>query len=892
MRRSGMRYVLIAAIGLATASGADCLDAQSLEGTGAVAVGLQLRKLDGVKRVLMIAAHPDDEDTSLLTTLARGWGAETAYLSLTRGDGGQNAIGPELWEGLGVVRTGELEAARRLDGARQFFARAFDYGFSKNAEEAFANWPREELLADVVWIIRAYRPQVIVSVWSGTPRDGHGQHQASGIVAQEAFRAAGDPSRFPEQLARGVEAWSPAKLYQSVRGLAGRGAPPPGGTVRVETGALDPLLGRSLQQLSAESRSQHRSQEMGAAETPGPRSTGVVLVDSRVDGGEGIFAGIDTTLVGLTTGLPAAARTETVAHLEAYRRAITAAKSEMGTDPTQIVDELTEGLAELEAAQQSAGRSASTELRTTLEARARLAEETLLAAAGVVLDVRADDDLVVPGQTVEVRAQLWNGGPLELTHPTVQLGAPAGWVARETSTEGLGPGGAVQPGTLAAWTFEVTLPERADLSRLYYLRQGREGALYRWPDEPELWGLPRDPSPVGVTARFTPTFVGSAAPVPAEDLQVAVERPWRSVTVEPTRGEVSRPVLVVPSVGVRVDPPGLVWPQSRTDARAISVVVRAEAEGGSRGEVTIGAPAGWSVTPGSQPYALSGAGSERTLTFELRPSGAVAAGEHEFEVVARDQDGREYREGYTLIDYEHIERAVVFAPADAVVTVVPVTVAEGLRVGYVMGSGDDGPDALAQLGVDVEMLGEDRVREGDFGDLDVIVLGVRAYEARPDLRAAVSQLHDFAREGGVVIAQYNRESLGSLPPFPLEVGGGSPRVTDETAPVRILEPDAPVLTTPNRIGPDDFAGWVQERGLYFGETWDDRWMPLLEMNDPGEAPLRGSVLVASVGEGAFVYTALSFFRQWGAGVPGAYRLFANLISLDPSAWAAYTTRFE
>jgi hypothetical protein len=243
-----------------------------------------------------------------------------------------------------------------------------------------------------------------------------------------------------------------------------------------------------------------------------------------------------------------------------------------------------------------------------------------------------------------------------------------------------------------------------------------------------------------------------------------------------------------------------------------------------------------------------------------------------------------------LVDYEHIERAAMYTDAEARVTVVPVSVPEGLRVGYIMGSGDGGPEAIRQLGVDVELLGPDRVRLGDFAGFDAIVLGVRAYESREDLRAAAEQLLDYAEAGGVVVAQYNRESLGALPPLPLEVGGTNPRVTDQNAPVRILEPGAPMFTTPNRIDASDFEGWVQERGLYFGEEWDAGYVPLLEMNDPGEDPLRGSLLAAPVGQGAFVYTALSFFRQWDAGVPGAYRLFANLISLDPAAWRAYTAR--
>jgi LmbE family N-acetylglucosaminyl deacetylase len=887
MRRIATTYtwsITLAAAGLL--HGPPLAHAQSLEGVGAVAVGLQLRQLDGVKRVLMIAAHPDDEDTSLLATLARGWGAETAYLSLTRGDGGQNAIGPELWEGLGVVRTGELEAARRLDGAEQFFTRAFDYGFSKSAEEAFSLWPREELLGDVVWAIRSYRPHVVVSVWSGTPRDGHGQHQASGIVAQEAFRVAGDPTRFPEQLALGVEAWAPAKLYESARGFGGRGGgAPAAGVLRVETGQMDPLLGRSLGQLSAASRSQHRSQEMGAAEAPGPRSTGVLLLESRVGDAEGIFAGIDTTLVGLAASLPTAARDATSGHLVAYRSAVARARDGIGLDPSGIVDELGEALTHLQAAQQSAGGSAPTELRLALERKAALATEAMMAAAGVRFDVRSEDDLLVPGQTVRVRAELWNGGPLRLERPGVALEALAGWRTVPGAPEGLAPDGSVAPGALAAWTFDVTVPADAEPSRLYYLREGRDGARYRWPDEPALWGLPRDPALLTGTVRFTPTVAGR--PVTGS---VGADEPWRYVGVESTRGEFERPVLVVPAVSVRVSPEGLVWPQARAAARALSVVVRTEADEGSRGEVLVRAPAGWTVSPARQPYALDEAGAERTLSFELRPSGTPAPGEHVFAVEARAGDGRVYAEGYTLVDYEHIERAAMFAAAEARVTVVPVVVAEGLRVGYVMGSGDDGPEAIRQLGAEVELLGEDRVREGDFTGFDAIVLGVRAYEARADVRAAAVQLLDFARGGGTVIAQYNRESLGSLPPLPLVVGRASSRVADERAAVRILAPEAPVFTAPNRIGPADFDGWVQERGLYFGEQWDDAYWPLLEMNDPGEPPQRGSLLVAPVGDGLFVYTALSFFRQWSDGVPGAYRLFANLISLDAAAWRAFAVR--
>lgn len=868
------------------------VEAQRLVGTGTVATGLLLRQMDGVKRVLMIAAHPDDEDTSLLATLARGQGAETAYLSLTRGDGGQNLIGPELWEGLGVVRTGELLAARELDGGRQFFTRAFDYGYSKSAEEALSFWPREELLSDVVWVVRSFRPHVIVSVFSGTPADGHGQHQAAGIMAREAFATAGDPTRFPDQIENGLEAWEPLKLYQtSRRRFFPQGSQVDDGSVDVPTGVHDPLLGRSLHQLSMESRSQHRSQDMGAPQPPGPRATGVILVESRVgDGAEEIFAGIDTTLVSITAGLPSDVAPAARGHLEAYRRAVLAAKAEFGLDPMPIAPHLFEARSHLGLARDAVGEASDTEFSAALASRLDVTNRAILAATGVSFDVRSADDLVVPGQSFSVAAQLWNGGTLTLTSPEAALDLPEGWRARLTESEGLAPDGSLPAGGLAVFSYEVSVPRDAEVSRQYFLREARDGARYVWPDEPELWGLARDPELVQGRASFGfTTGDATLGELLGRSGRSSVETDWRYVGVDPAFGEFEKPVLVVPAVSVTVSPAGVTWPQSRSGAQEVSVVVRAEAEGGSRGTVEMAAPAGWSVSR-AQPYALDEAGSERSMTFRVEPDGSVAAGRHIFSVVARTDAGEVYDEGYALIDYDHIERTAVYTDAQATVSVVPVEVRDGLRVGYIMGSGDDGPEAIRQMGATVELLDEARVRDGDFDDFSTIVLGVRAYETRPDLQAASAQLLDFARSGGTVIVQYNRGTLGSLAPWEMTVGRGSPRVSDETAPVRMLEPEAPVFTTPNQITSADFDGWVQERGLYFASSWDDRYTPLLELNDPGEERRHGSMLATAVGDGVFVYTALSFFRQWAGQVPGAYRLFANLISLDADEWSAFRGR--
>jgi LmbE family N-acetylglucosaminyl deacetylase len=853
--------------------------AQILDESGLVATGLLLRQMDGVKRVLMIGAHPDDEDTSLLTSLSRRFGAETAYLALTRGEGGQNLIGPELWEGLGIIRTGELEAARRLDGGRQFFTRAFDFGYSKRAEEALTFWPHDELLHDVVWVVRSFRPHVIVSVFRGEPSDGHGQHQAAGIMAREVFEAAGDPSRFPEQLERGVEAWAPIKMYR----VSWRR--PSEATTSIETGSFDPLLGRSDYQLAMESRSSHRSQDMGAPRPMGPRASGISLLEDRTGSPEdlGIFAGIDTTLVGAAQGLPSAEAATTRVHLQAYRAAVEDARRRFGgLDPFAVVEPLQDALHHLYAAAETSSGRADAELRMVLDHKIKVARGALLAAAGVVLDVRAEDDLVTPGQVVRVNAQVWNGGPRVLRAAAGALSVPAGWTVEEVTTEGVAPDGSVGPGTLGTWAYDVTVPSDADLSSLYFLLQEREEAWYRWPDQPRLWGLPRDPSPVQGAFRVTFT-------TPDGGLDVESEEPWSFVGVNPARGEYRRPVLVVPQLAVTTTPAGMIWPQGRSGPRSITVSVRSEGKGTKRGHVALTAPGGWMVSPERYDVELDAEGSQRSFAFEIQPGSGVASGQHTFHAVVVDEQGGRFEEGYAVIDYDHIERTILLAEARSEVSVFPVEVADELRVGYVMGTGDDGPAVIRQLGAEVDLLDPEAVRAGDFSAYDVVVVGVRAYETREDLRAANGQLLDYARGGGTVLVQYQQYvfSRGGFAPYPVDMSRPARRVAEQTAEVTVLDSEAPVFTTPNVISQEDFQGWVQERGLYFMGEWDEAFTPLLEMHDAGEEATLGSLLVAPVGDGLYVYAALSFFRQWASGTQGPYRLFANLISLKAEDWRAY-----
>lgn len=895
---STLAWVTAPIAGLAFGSAAP-LEAQSSD-RGSVALALQLRQLDGVKRVLMIAAHPDDEDTSLLAELARGHGAETAYLSLTRGEGGQNLIGPELFEGLGIVRTGELLAARRLDGGRQFFTRAFDFGYSKRAEEALELWPEEDLLGDVVWAVRKFRPHVIVSVFSGTPRDGHGQHQAAGIMANRVFDAAADPEAYPEHFESGLRPWAASKLYRNAWFSEDAS------TSAVQTGVYDPLLGRSHFQVAMESRSQHRSQDMGVAQGLGPRSSRLELVRATSVPGEGdgiaslraldnggVFAGVDTSIVALASVPGAAGAREP---LEAYRVAVGRARQAFDPfDPSETHSALVDAAGYLDAALDALeGEGPTHDVRATLaERRAALSKAAIL-ASGLILDVRASDDLIVPGQLFRLDLELWNGGSETLANANVSVTLPNGAEVTETDppppANRFGRSGPppTPPGPDAEWTstlevnvgaigsgeferrsYYVRLAEDTPPTELYYLREIRDGARYRWPESSELWGLPRDPDPFQ-----------SQLSVESGGEVLTQAGPIRFRGVDRAFGEFSQPVQIVPAISVETDPGVLVWPEGSVDPRNVRITVSSAAPTTQTGTVRLELPAGFRSEPEMYDFELNRPGDEATFVFELLSSGTPATGEHTLKAVA-EVGARSYDQTVEVIDYEHIPRTPVYRSAETTVSVFPVRVAAGLRLGYVMGSGDSGPDAIRQLGVEPVMLGETELASADLTEFDVIVLGIRAYQTREDLRRYNERVLQFARDGGTLVVQYNQYNFptSGVSPFTVDISRPHDRVSVEEAPVTILDPDHPAAAVPNRISNADFEGWVQERGLYFLSEWDDAMTPLLEMNDPGEDPKRGSLLVAPLGQGTYVYTGLAFFRQLPAGVPGAYRLFANLISL-------------
>ena len=860
MNRRHVAIALAAALLLpCTAAPARAQDGAA-EYRGAAALGLQLRKLGTTKRVLMIGAHPDDEDTELLAAFALEEGADVAYLSLTRGEGGQNGIGPELGEGLGLLRTEELLAARRVDGARQFFTRAYDFGFSKSADEAFRRWPREQVLRDAVYVIRSYRPDIIITVFSGTPRDGHGHHQAAGMVAREAFQAAADPARFPGVL----RPWATSRLYQSLR------PDMTGATVHVATGTLDPLIGRSPFQQAMASRSRHRSQDMGMLEEPGPHSRIMLRLFPEGTGPEtSIWAGLDTTVA-----LPGPAESATARALARYQQQVQAVRARFNPlEPRASATGLLQALATLRTARDSLPRTNGVaDLAHDISEEVTQVEAAAVAALGLVVDGVASDALLAPGQTVDVEVTLWNGGA-DSVHvrglsPQMQdRGWSAGPVGPAPEMEA-----AVAPGGLLARQWKVQVPEGAALTEPYFLRQPRDGDMYRWPEDARVpvMAQPFEPAPLAAcgSARVQGMWLSFCTDVTFRDRDLR-------------RGELRRPVMVVPTVSVLLNPPARVL--STAAPRPIPYTVRLSAQqpGGIAGAVRLEAPAGWRVEPASAPVRFGRPGEVREVRFTVTPPARTPAGDHPVSAVFVAEDGRRFARGVQLIDYPHVRARPLYHDARSVVRAFDVRVPQGLRVAYIEGAGEEGPGFLENLGITPVLLGEADLGEGDLDRFDVIVVGSRAYEVRMDLAAHNRRLLDWVARGGTMIVQYNKYELvlNHFTPFPLTMAQPHGRVTDETAPVRMLDPSHPVFTTPNRIGEADWAGWVQERGLYFAQTWDPAYAPLLELGDPGETPLRGGLLVARHGQGTYVYTGLAFFRQFPAGVPGAYRLFANLLAL-------------
>lgn len=826
--------------------------------------GLLLRKLATTASVLVIGAHPDDEDNQLLSYLSLGHGASVAYLSLTRGEGGQNSIGGELGPALGVLRTSELLSARKVDRSDQYFTRAYDFGFSKTAEETFKHWPRDSILKDVVAVVRRVRPDVIVAIFSGTPRDGHGQHQVSGILAREAFVAAADPARFPEQIRAGLRAHRAFKLVQAT---GYRQAEP---TQRFNTGELDVLFGRSYAQLASVSRSRHRSQDMGQAEALGPRSTSIRVIESRVPVGDStIFAGIDTLL----SSRAAVAREDASVRLvlERYDSAVARAKRELSAySSSSAADEIGPTYRELVGVIDGIKDA---ELRFAVERKVAQLAPAILQLSGIVIDAVTDVERIVPGSSITMDVTVWSAEGANVLKLEPLL--PAGWHAERVDSAARTDTAMhnLDDGELLTRRFRVRVPRDAVIAQPYFLARPRPGDYYAWPSADSVAGLPFQHAALRAVA-----VVGQRAAV-VEHVVRATRR-----IVDPRQGELRRMPYVAPAFAMRAEPATLVITLaslasgSRKSIEAVAEVL----SNGSGGTVTVRPqlPAGWSAAPAQAALVLSGRGQTGSAKFAITPRRGVAAGTYEIRFSATDSTGRTYDLTQRVVDYAHVTNRVLYEPAVQHVTVLDAKFVRGMRIGYVVGVDPQVPQVLEQMGVLVERLSPPALAHADLGIYDAVVIGSRAYEVRPDLVANNRRVLDYGRKGGNVIVLYQQYEFiqGKFAPYDLTLARPHTRITDENAPVTMLDPAAPLFSRPNRLTARDFENWVQERALYMPNTWAAEYQPMLELSDPGEAAQRGAILVAPLGRGLYTYTGIAFFRQIPAGVPGALRLFINLLS--------------
>lgn len=819
-----------------------------------------LRRLATHRRLLVIAAHPDDEDTELLAAVARGMGGEAAYLSLSRGEGGQNLVGPDLGVGLGLVRSQELSAARRLDGARQFFTRAYDFGFTRSLEETLERWPREVLLEDAVRVLRRFRPQVVVTIFSGTARDGHGQHQASAMIAREAYRAAGDRAAVPQLAAESLTPWQPRALYRNTAWFDKEET-----TAVVPTGGIDPLTGRSFYQIAMASRSLHRSQDMGVLQEPGPQETAVGWVDGGAGReGKDLFAGVDTRLSAIAAEIAdPARRAEVEKRLGRVERLAAEARGRLSPpELAAIVPTLADALAELRAAR-GLIRSGDGGAAMLLDEKLVLAQGALAAAAGVALDALADREVAVPGETVEVTTAVWNAGAEPVSVTSVSLTSADGW-----SPDAPAAGRSVASGKLEEWKSSAAVPTDARPTLPYFLYRPLSGSLYDWSQTPAaVRGEPFQPAPL--TAVVSLTIAGAPVTLARE-----VSFRLRDQAI----GEVRRLVRAAPALDVAVDPELSVWPLASPE-RHIEITLTSNASRPLAGRLEITPPPGWPAPP-PRSFSLGKRGERQFFDVPLRAPSPLPPGRYALRAAAVLEGGARMELGIRALDYGYIPLTPMPETAQVAISAADIRFPALRRVGYVRGAADRVPEALTAVGLPVEILTERDLLAGDLSRYDAILIGSRAYETDRTLVRANGRLLEYARAGGLLIVQYQQYPFvqGGFAPFPLEIARPHDRVTDETAKVILLDPSSPVFDTPNEIGPADWDGWVQERGLYFARSWAPEYTPLLAMADPGGPELKGALLATRLGKGRYVYTGLAFFRQLPAGVPGAYRLLANLLA--------------
>jgi LmbE family N-acetylglucosaminyl deacetylase len=794
-------------------------------------IQLALEKLSVLGRILYIAAHPDDENTNLMAFWANGSLYDAAYLSVTRGDGGQNILGPELGERLGVIRTEELLGARRIDHARQFFTRALDFGFSKTADETLRIWDHDKVLSDVVWIIRNFRPDVIVTRFSPEDQKTHGHHTASAILAQEAFSAAADPNRFPEQLGF-VKPWQATRLVWNTSPFffTNRNLPfDPTGLTVLEAGGYNPLLGKSYTEIAAASISMHKSQGVGGLPRRGSRKEyfkplkGQPMTSS-------LFEGVDTSWSRVANSKPIA--TEIRQIISKFDPA----------EPAASVPDL------LKLRQAMSGIEDES---WTAEKKADL-DRVIAACLGLHVETSTATETFTPGQTAAIKLEAINRSNIPVTLQEVRF---------PHSGESNKIDATLPSNELVTKDLSSKIPDDAPYSQPYWLRKPASLGTFTVDDQ-KLIGLPENPPALPVEIVLQ---------VNGQALRYIVDTQYRSA--DAVAGEPPRRLVIAPPVFVNVLDSVFVFPTNQP--KPVSLRVTA-ATGAAKGELTLAAPQEWQVSPASIRVDLKAANAEMMATFSVKPPDQNSEGTLRAIVSI---DGRDYSLGRVRISYPHIGVQTLMPPAEAKLVRADIR-KKGDRIGYIPGAGDDVPESLRQIGYSVKMLSESEITAKNLAQFSAVVFGIRAFNTQDRISNWLPEIFDYVKSGGLAIAQYNTLAdlkTNQFGPYPLEISRD--RVTDENAPVRVLAPNNPLMNVPNKITPKDFDRWVQERGLYFPNKWDPAWTPILSCNDANEKPLDGGLLVAKSGKGFFIYTSYSWFRQLPAGVPGAYRLFANMLSL-------------
>jgi LmbE family N-acetylglucosaminyl deacetylase len=816
---------------------------------GATALGDALAGLPVSARVLVIGAHPDDEDNRLITWLAKGRHADVAYLSLTRGDGGQNLIGNELGEALGVIRTEELLAARRVDGAQQYFTRAYDFGFSKSAAETFKHWPHDTLLTDVVTVVRAFRPQIIIAVFSGTPRDGHGHHQVSGILAREAYDAAGDGTKFPASATKGLAPWTPLKFYRTTSYWSGAGA-----TFRYNAGEYSPLLGRSYAEIAGESRSQHQSQGQGTLQRKGFIAGSVRREDSRApapkdpDKERSIFDGIDTTYRRLRDEVGAGQR----ARVDSLVTALASINAHY--EPMHPIA-LLPAVERVERLAHSLSSDASADVAASIADLRQEADSITAMATGIAIEATVPHNVLALGDTTTATVTVYNRGAPKLAIDSVKL---------------LGSAISSSP-TISSYPPVRSLSRDSSSNRLFVVNSTALTAPW-WLTPPRTTDL--FASPVS-TQSAEATASGTAYAVLYSGGE-AFRAPLVMRVANPAHGEEQRPLAVVPAISVMLDREvGYARANAPID-REVRVTLRSAHESARDVSVRLELPQGLQADTLARNVSLAGNGVAQAISFRVR--GSLPAGRHVITAVA-ESDKHVYDTGYFPIQYAHIRPQTIVRPATMAIEAVDAQLPHGVSVAYVQGVGDNSAPMLAELGVPVTVLDAHALARADLSRFTTVVIGTRAYEADPALAAQNARLFEWVANGGTMVVQYGQGEMAQpgMMPYPIALSSPAARVTDEASPITVLAPNDPLLNAPNRITDADWKSWVQDRALYMPSTIDSHYATVIATNDPGEPANPGGILRAVVGRGSYIYTTLAFFRQLPAGVPGAARIFVNLL---------------